>query len=95
MSGSTFFTHSFVLCNEDALYKEVGGKQFDPLGLGKLGTPDRGFDTFPDMFPHPQYLADAELKNGRMAMLAWTGVWATTKVSVAVCRNSERISGLS
>ena len=32
---------------------------------------------FPNMFPHPQFMNDAEIKHGRMAMLAWTGVWVT------------------
>jgi Chlorophyll A-B binding protein len=32
------------------------------------------------MFPEKQYLEAAEIKHGRQAMLAWTGVWATTQV---------------
>merc|ERR1719410_519700 len=32
---------------------------------------------FPNMFPHPQFLEEAEIKHGRMSMLAWTGVWTT------------------
>jgi hypothetical protein len=35
-------------------------------------------DTFPSMFPKQQFLDESEIKHGRMAMLAWTGVWATT-----------------
>jgi len=57
-------------------FEEVGGVPFDPLGLVKLGTGD-SFDTFPNMFPDVQYLQEAEIKHGRQAMLAWTGVWAT------------------
>jgi hypothetical protein len=34
-------------------------------------------DTFPNMFPRQQFLDEAELKHGRQAMLAWTGIWAT------------------
>ena len=60
-------------------FEEVGGVPFDPLGLAKLGTGE-SFDTFPNMFPNEQYLKESELKHGRQAMLAWTGVWATTKV---------------
>jgi len=30
------------------------------------------------MFPDAQFLQEAEIKHGRMSMLAWTGVWATT-----------------
>jgi hypothetical protein len=36
-------------------------------------------DTFPNMFPKGQFLDESEIKHGRMAMLAWTGVWATTE----------------
>jgi hypothetical protein len=64
---------------QEALYKEVGGKVFDPMSLATLGTGE-AFDTFPNMFPNKQFLEEAEIKHGRQAMLAWTGVWATTKV---------------
>jgi len=57
-------------------FEEVGGKPFDPLNLAKLGTGE-SFDTFPNMFPDIQYLQESEVKHGRQAMLAWTGVWAT------------------
>lgn len=57
-------------------FEEVGGKPFDPLGLGKLGEV---MDTFPNMWPDQQYMQESEIKHGRMSMLAWTGVWATTK----------------
>jgi len=46
------------------------------MGLEKLGD---SMDTFPNMFPDTQYLQESELKHGRMSMLAWTGVWATTQ----------------
>lgn len=49
---------------------------WDPLSLGELGTGE-SFDTFENMFPHKQYLQESEIKQGRMAMLAWTGIWAT------------------
>jgi GH24 family phage-related lysozyme (muramidase) len=52
---------------------------WDPMGLYTLGSGE-AFDTFPNMFPHQQYMDAAEKKNGRMAMLGWTGVWATHKV---------------
>lgn len=60
-------------------FEEVGGVPFDPLSLAKLGTGE-SFDTFPNMFPNEQFLKEAEIKHGRQAMLAWTGVWATHKV---------------
>lgn len=53
---------------------------WDPLSLGELGT-GKSFDTFPTMFPHMQYLQESEIKQGRMCMLAWTGIWATHQVS--------------
>ena len=52
---------------------------WDPLSLRTLGTGE-AFDTFPNMFPNEQFLKEAEIKHGRQAMLAWTGVWATAKV---------------
>jgi len=55
-------------------FEEVGGEPWDPLGLGKF---EDAADTFPNMFPMSQYLQEAEIKHGRMSMLAWTGVWAT------------------
>lgn len=57
-------------------FEEVGGVAFDPLNLAKLGTGE-SFDTFPNMFPDIQFLQEAEIKHGRQAMIAWTGVWAT------------------
>ena len=54
---------------------------WDPLSLYTLGSGE-AFDTFPNMFPNEQFLEEAERKHGRMSMLAWTGVWATTKVSL-------------
>ena len=60
-------------------FEEVGGVAFDPLGLAKLGTGE-SFDTFPGVFPDIQYLQEAEIKHGRQAMIAWTGVWATHQV---------------
>jgi hypothetical protein len=60
-------------------FEEVGGVPFDPLSLAKLGTGE-SFDTFPNMFPNVQYLQESEIKHGRQAMLAWTGVWATHQV---------------
>merc|ERR1719261_1493776 len=44
------------------------------MGFGKMHEIE---GAFPNMFPHTQFLEEAELKHGRMAMLAWTGVWAT------------------
>lgn len=57
-------------------FEEVGGVPFDPLNLAKLGTGE-SFDTFPNMFPDVQFLQEAEIKHGRQAMIAWTGIWAT------------------
>ena len=60
-------------------FEEVGGKPWDPLSLGTL---EDAADTFPNMFPKSQYLQEAEIKHGRMSMLAWTGVWATHVVRI-------------
>ena len=59
------------------LYEE--GEVWDPLSLSKLSG-GQAFDTFPDCFPDQQFVKEAEIKHGRMAMLAWTGVWATADV---------------
>lgn len=56
---------------------------WDPLGLYELGS-GKAFDTFPNVFPDKQYLEASEVKHGRQAMLAWTGVWATTDVSLSL-----------
>jgi hypothetical protein len=64
-------------------FEEVGGVAFDPLGLAKLGTGE-SFDTFAGVFPNEQFLKAAEIKHGRQAMLAWTGVWATHEVSIVL-----------
>jgi hypothetical protein len=47
---------------------------WDPMGFYNL---EDSADTFPNMFPRQQFLDEAELKHGRQAMLAWTGIWAT------------------
>lgn len=47
---------------------------WDPLQLSIIGE---NIDTFPNMFPDQQFVQEAEIKHGRMSMLAWTGIWAT------------------
>jgi Chlorophyll A-B binding protein len=59
------------------------GEIWDPMGFSKLSG-GQSFDTFMNMFPDQQYMAESEIKHGRQAMLAWTGVWATSKVSGVV-----------
>jgi Chlorophyll A-B binding protein len=59
--------------------KAASGDIWDPMGLYKLGSGE-AFDVFPGVFPNEQYLQASEIKHGRQAMLAWTGVWATTQV---------------
>lgn len=56
--------------------KPKEAEYWDPMSLSKLGM-GKSFDTFPNMFPHMQFLTEAEIKHGRMSMLAWTGIWAT------------------
>lgn len=53
---------------------EVEEGVWDPLQLSIIG---KNVDTFPNMFPDQQFVTEAEVKHGRMAMLAWTGIWAT------------------
>ena len=59
---------------EPSFNPEFRGEVFDPMGFGKMHEIE---GAFPNMFPHTQFLEEAEIKHGRMAMLAWTGVWAT------------------
>lgn len=65
------------------------GEVWDPMGFYELSTGE-AFDTFPGVFPDKQYLQASEIKQGRMAMLAWTGVWATTKV--CIIQGSTRVT---
>jgi len=67
---------------------------WDPMGLYTLGSGE-AFDTFPNMFPNQQYLDASEKKHGRMAMLAWTGVWATSQVSRYWCNAVTRFGTLA
>jgi len=53
---------------------EVEEGVWDPLQLSIIG---QNIDTFPNMFPDQQFVKEAEIKHGRMSMLAWTGIWAT------------------
>ena len=84
-SASAFAPQQSTVSQTTALqakgFEEVGGVPFDPLSLAKLGTGE-SFDTFPNMFPDVQFLQEAEIKHGRQAMLAWTGVWATHEVRI-------------
>jgi hypothetical protein len=87
VTGSSAFVQKQAQPSASALkatgFEEVGGKPFDPLNLAKLGTGE-SFDTFTNMFPDVQYLQESEIKHGRQAMLAWTGVWATHQVRLLV-----------
>jgi hypothetical protein len=65
---------------------------WDPMGLYELGE-GKAFDTFPNMFPSKQYLDESEIKHGRQAMLAWTGIWATHEVSFALERDENMLPG--
>jgi len=55
---------------------EIGdGKPWDPLGFSKLY--DRNFDFNMVMtYPHVQWLREAEIKHGRICMLAFVGIVA-------------------
>jgi len=67
-------------------FEEVGGKAWDPMGFSKLNKLGEGKakdkDLFNSLFPDDQFLQEAEIKHGRQAMLAWTGIWATHVVSI-------------
>ena len=82
-SSSAFAPQKSAITQKSAIqatgFEEVGGVPFDPLSLAKLGTGE-SFDTFPNMFPDVQFLQEAEIKHGRQAMIAWTGIWATHQV---------------
>jgi hypothetical protein len=78
-ASATAFTPSTSSPTTTALsgatgFEETGGVPWDPLSLSKL---EDAADTFPNMFPMSDFITEAEIKHGRMAMLGWTGVWAT------------------
>lgn len=75
-SASAFTTPSTRVVGSKTMLK--AGEVWDPMGFYELSSGE-AFDTFPGVFPDKQYLQASEIKQGRMAMLAWTGVWATTK----------------
>jgi Chlorophyll A-B binding protein len=81
-NASAFVTPNKVASKNTALASSTT-EIWDPLGLYELGS-GKAFDTFPNVFPEKQYLQASEVKHGRQAMLAWTGVWATTEVSSRV-----------
>lgn len=83
LASASAFVQQSAVSQSSALkakgFEEVGGVAWDPLSLAKLGD---NIDTFPNMFPDVQFLQEAEIKHGRQAMLAWTGVWATHEVRI-------------
>ena len=76
-ASASAFAPSSAIKASTALQASTG--IWDPMGLYELGSGE-AFDTFPNVFPDKQYLQASEVKHGRQAMLAWTGVWATTEV---------------
>jgi hypothetical protein len=77
MASASAFVSQQVSAPKTALNAAEG--IWDPMGLAKLSEGE-AFDTFPGMFPKEQFMVAAEIKHGRQAMLAWTGVWATHEV---------------
>merc|ERR1719394_859660 len=67
---------------------EFRGEVFDPMGFSKMHE-IKG--AFPNMFPHPQFLEEAEIKHGRMSMLAWTCVdYRGTRMALSRCTRGRR-----
>lgn len=69
---------------------------FDPLNLGTLSETIKG-QSHGGLFPHAQWLREAEIKHGRMAMLAFVGTVAAVsglsfpEVSEDVSNSSEHL----
>merc|ERR1711953_911410 len=60
---------------------ETGGEVWDPMGFSKLY--DRNFDFNMVMtYPHVQWLREAEIKHGRVCMLAFVGIVAQKFVHI-------------
>lgn len=61
---------------------EVGdGKPWDPFGFAKLY--DRNFDfNYAMTYPHVQFMREAEIKHGRVAMLAFVGILAKSAYTI-------------
>lgn len=57
------------------------GKPWDPFGLAKLY--DRNFDfNYAMVYPHVQFMREAEIKHGRVAMLAFVGILAKSAYTI-------------
>ncbi|KAL9139491.1 Photosystem I chain G with nirD domain [Amphidinium carterae] len=54
---------------------ETGGEAWDPLGFHKLFDRNFDFNMLP-VYPHVQWLREAEIKHGRVCMLAFIGCFA-------------------
>ena len=78
LTGASAFAPAPQTKASTKLFSDVSDDIWDPLMLSQLG---KNIDTFPNMFPDQQFVAEAEIKHGRMSMLAWTGIWATHVVS--------------
>jgi hypothetical protein len=81
-SASAFVSQKTVSSKTSLKAAEI----WDPMGFYELSE-GKSFDTFKAVFPDKQFLQDAEIKHGRQAMLAWTGVWATHEVGNFMCRD--------
>lgn len=53
--------------------EETGGVPWDPMGFSKISEMTKSSE-HDGNFPHPKFLREAELKHGRVAMLAFMGV---------------------
>lgn len=74
LAGASAFAPAPASRSTTKLFSDASDNYWDPLMLSQLG---KNIDTFPNMFPDQQFVTEAEIKHGRMSMLAWTGVWAT------------------
>ena len=70
LAGASAFAPAPASRSTTKLFSDASDDYWDPLMLSQLG---KNIDTFPNMFPDQQFVTEAEIKHGRVAMAAFVG----------------------